>query len=309
MSRKLALSISLWLVAALRGWAQEEPIVLLSTDRAVYALEDLAPVKITIQNLGPGDVNLIEPSPCTIWKDGKKIYTFSSVNDDWIEEGQSRSWSWNRKTAAGQAVGAGNYEIHVGQFWKNDWDFDLGLAIAILPTGKVAGSNLFPLTAGNEWRYALSPEGDRLTMKASAKPGNWTKLSWLAGAQRLVTLKGSTLSARVNFLPNSPVVPLFRFKLALGATYSVNLGPSLLKVKLKVTSLNETVTTFAGTFPGCYRLEVLPSTGLGYRSFFFAPGIGLVRFDRVTSGGPESWQLNHAKLKGSDGKGYLIGLN
>jgi len=75
----------------------------------------------------------------------------------------------------------------------------------------------------------------------------------------------------------------------------------LLGAKMKVVALNETVSTPAGTFVGCYRLDLV--TGTGYRSFSFAPGVGLVRFVK----GSLTWKLHRAKIKGSDGEWYTLG--
>ena len=104
-------------------------------------------------------------------------------------------------------------------------------------------------------------------------------------------------------------VPLFRFKRPLGYSYTVQ-APPLTGAKLKVGSKNDTLLTPLGTFKNCYRLDVQYPTnvliGVGYKSFWFAPGVGLVGYNKFNPEGPVNFRLESAKILGSDGKLYLL---
>lgn len=308
------------------GWARAQAQVAvapsekvsLAAEKAVYNSNASDPVKFTLKNNGQTSVTLSTPTPWSIWSGSKLVFSpISLMVLSTLGAGQSKTWSWDRKDMTGKKVGPGTYTIKVGTIWSGSSSFSKSVAVALTPTGKLAGSSSFPLAVGNEWKYQPGPSivfpgpfGE--TTKVTSKSGDWYKVSGLLGATRSAKMSGvtyPTLSV-MSFVGGDAWAskPLFRFNRALGYSYKVEVEP-LLFHKLKVGAKNATVVTPAGTFTGCYRLDALENVGadIGYTSFWFAKGVGLVQYGKIKFWGESLYQLSSAKIKGSDGKFYTIG--
>lgn len=308
-SSLMALCLS---VAHAQGMSAPGSQVKLTSDRPVYKRGSPTGVKFTLTN---GSSQQVAVGPWTIGNGSQPVFEFNLLGMELIAPGQSKSWTWNMKDTGGKLVPAGSYKIE-GTVWIGDAYFNRSITVALTPSGKLAGTNPFPLAVGNEWIYVSGPAvgapgGLPESMKVTKKWGfsGWHTVSNLAGGERRVRLVGAwkpTLYLMVQgLMPFTS--PLFRFNLPVGATYAVNM--QFIK-KLKVGAKNETVVTPAGTFQGCYRLDVVPTSGTapGFGSFWFAPGVGLVQYSKPMFIGAQVFKLQFAKVTGSDKKSYSFGL-
>lgn len=318
-------AVAVALVVLVGGWARAQAQVAvapsekvgLTAEKAVYNSNASDAVKFTLKNAGSTTVFLSTPSPWSVFSGTKLVFAPISLQViAKLDPGQSKTWSWDRKDMNGKKVGPGTYTVKVGTIWSGSSSFSKSVSVALTPTGKLAGSSSFPLAVGNQWVYTSGPligvpGGFSETSKVTSKSGNWYKVTSLVGADRWAHLNAAvqpTLYVVSKLYPPTISSPLFRFNRALGYSYKVEID-SLLFHKLKVGAKNETVVTPAGTFTGCYRLDALENVGadIGYGSFWFAKGVGLVQYGKIKFWGEDLYQLTSAKIKGSDGKVYTIG--
>ena len=240
---------------------------------------------------------LSNPTPWTIWKSGKVVRSgigFQALTS--LAPGQSKSYKWDN---VGQLVGTGSYLVRVGPIHRpNGTTFFVSRTIAIAAGGKIAGTNRFPLAAGNVWQYVAAGADQKSTIKVGSTWGNVHSIQGLL--DKTFVVQGSQYKT------------LFTFHRPLGFSYSVALDP-IQGAMLKVGSTKDTLETPAGKFTNLYRLDVSYGPfGLVqtvYNSFWFAPGIGLVGFDRTHPAGPLKFRLESLNIRGSDGKWYFVGTD
>ncbi len=280
--------IALCVIKARAAEAQESKVTLV-TDKSVYASSDGQSITIRLKNDGTQSV---AAGSLNIFRGDQLV--FAALNASPIPPGQSKVWTWNKKSLAGDSVGPGTYRIWVGPNGVGAGPFYRNLLVALTPSGRLAGKSRFPLSIGNEWTFRTNLDGS-LTMKVSKQESGWYRVSNLAGANRWARMWGELYPTLFVKLPGA-WGPLFGFQRPQGSVY----GSFPPFNNFKVGAVNETVMTPAGTFVGCYRLDVLQ----GGKSFWFAPGVGMVRF----SVGVTDFRLRRAKVKGTDGAVYAIGL-
>lgn len=274
--------------------------VALTTDRPVYKTGAAGTVKITVKNSGAAAVSV--PGPVKIVSGASVVaeVALGLDSDGTLGSNEAVTISWNKKNAGGQPVEKGTYTVQVG-------DPPVSRMIALTPTGKIAGDSYAPLTVGNQWvsKAIGTPSGNSLDVGTVYDVnGSWYKIT-LAGNNVWASMTGTvqlpTLQVKDPIF--GIVKDLFLFKRPLNYVYTVDLAPFAADLTLKVGSINDTVPAPAGTFKGCYRLDNL---GMEGGSFTFAAGIGLVKYSKVSP--PSQAVLYRAKLKGSDGAWYTIGL-
>lgn len=313
------LIVSLFLSAgAAQAWAQSAT---LTTDRPVYTTGGTDPVTITVKNNTAQSVEL--PAQLfTVWKGSTLVFEegWATVQTPAVGPGGSKSWLWSKKNLSGNLLGAGTYTIKVGPLYFGSASVSLSLNIALTPTGKLAGTSRFPLATGNEWVYSVEqyllaspppPTTESMKILQAWSAYNLAYVKNFLGADRWVWMTGySKPVLHVWAAPWGSMEALFRFNRPVGYTYS---APSLFAAgtKMRVGWTNDTVTTPAGTFKGCYRLDTVnpqtAPTGAAYHSYWFAPGIGLVQSLSGSYMKNTYRRLLRATLKGSDGKTYFIG--
>jgi len=281
-------------------------------------------VQFTLTNGTSQTLTMSSSEPWTIHKDNQLVYfptPYSSQGQ--IDPGQSKIWVWYMEDANGDAVPAGSYTIKVGPLSLGNVQFTRSVTVALTPTGKIAGSSSFPLAVGNEWNFVAGPAasffggpGIYSSTKVAKKSGAWYWIKDLVGKDRWAQLSGGfypTLSvmAMVGGDGNKSV-PFFHFNWPPGYSYTVQAAP-LTGVTLKMGSKHDTLQTPVGTFENCYRLDVqypfMVFIGIRYKSFWFAPGVGLVGYNKSTLDGLLTFRLESAKIKGSNGKFYSLNAN
>lgn len=294
--------------------------VRLTASQPVYKLGSAGGVQFTLTNGTSQTLTMSTPTPWSVYQGNKLVHTHISIQIlGQILPGQSKTWVWNMTNTSGSPVSAGSYTIKVGQLWLGQEQFTRSVTVALTPTGTIAGSSPFPLAVGNEWSFIAGPglffnaPSPYVTMKVANKSGTWFKVKNLVGVDRSAKMSGGaqpTLSVMALIGGDAwGSVSLFRFNRPLGYSYTVG-APPLVGAKLKVGSKNDTLQTPVGTFKNCYRLDVHypPNAlvGFGYKSFWFAPGVGLVGYNKFNPEGPMNFRLESAKIKGSNGKLYSL---
>lgn len=285
----------------------------LSVERSVHMAGVPGAVKFTLTNKSAGTIHLSSPAPFKILKGNKVVYAPITIMVIWsvpLAPGESKSWSWDKKMFSGKWAPHGTYTIKVGPIFApvatttNHRSID----IALTPTGTLAGSNRFPLSVQNEWSFRSSFEITPAFMKVTTKKGSWFMVQNLLGGNRWVRMHSTQNALYTSPTPSVMLHGLFRFGLSPGSSYLVNVAGM---GKLTVGSTNETVATPAGTFQNCYRLDVeYPPIALvsqGYKSFSFAPGVGLVQYVTFSPVGIVTYRLRHAKIRAFNGTMYRIG--
>lgn len=230
-----------------------------------------------------------------------------------IEPGRSAVMFWNRKDKnTGEFAPPGSYIIMVVCY--STPRTDISRTVALTPTGTLAGGSMFPLGTGNRWVYIdKEAKGDFppaiLTTEMPSTSGSWFQVSASPFGDGWWTLTGSTLpTAWFSTQSGQDARLVFRFGKAKDYTYTVEagiLGPDA--TNLRVGSTNATVTTRAGKFLGCYRLDGVGSTTAQFGSFWFAPGVGLVQYTRRHGTNPlQTLSLRDAKIRNTDGILYTV---
>lgn len=295
-------------LAAVSSAEAQEWKVLLTTEQAVYKKGSSEGVTITLKN--EGSVSVVWYGPWSVWKDGWAVYEPTAfLGPILLKPGYSKTWNWNLKDGSGKAVPSGSYTIRVEAMWIDSPSFGVKRTIAVTPSGKLAGSNKFPLAAGNQWSYVSGPglggfASAPVWVTVTGKLGSWFWVQGLLGGDWYVKRTGTVYpTLYVKYQDKSAV--LFRFNRWTGYSYEVSVPP-LMGKKLRVGATKATVLTPVGEFKNCYRLDVVGQTGVGYKSFWFAPGVGLVAYDMYTPNEIVAYRLQTATVKGSDGKFYTI---
>jgi len=326
MKSGITFAISFMAILLAHGAAQaaqtiDPPLtgVTLTAEQSVHKAKSPGAVKFTLTNQSSQTLHIDHIAPYEVLKGNKSFYAPLTilVAPSPLNPGQSLSWSWDKKSSNGKWAPPGTYTIKVGPIFtpvatsQNYRSID----IALTPTGTLGGSSMFPLGVSNEWSFQPNTSANSTLSKVTTKKGQWYMVQGLLGANRWVRMHSISNTLHTAPKPSTAIQTLFRFGLAQGSSYSTNLAGMW---KMTVGSTNETVVTPAGTFNNCYRLDVeyLPTAlvSKGYKSFYFAPGVGLVQYvmfgtDEVTIWWNEVtiWSLHHAKVRAFNGMLYRIG--
>lgn len=263
-----------------------------------------------------------------------------------VAPGKSTSWEWDKSDYLDRPVPPGSYTVTVGPMRIGKDRVTLSHVIALTKTGKIFSDDFFPLAQGNEWIYQVqNPLGTTFkTMSVERDAGDgWWKIrnfeprSSKTGAYKI---RGHFFPALMVQIPKPPApalappedtfqklltlvyvigtrpaprnVDLFLFGRPDGYRYTVNVEPYLTHATFECKR-NKKADIPAGHFTNCYGLNVdHHGTSLlhdfQYRSFLFAPGIGLVQYStNHPFGKPVIYSLYRATITGSDGKKYTIG--
>jgi len=304
---KVLTVISILIGAAARSEAHQSS---LSTDKPVYTVGGIDPVEITLVHNGlPSSASLswsIKFGSRTVLKAPKGILGP-------LAPGEKRTWKWNKKNSFGKSVKSGTYTVVV----SDGSQINAALMIALTPSGRIAGASWFPLMAGNRWTYDHASSdglGPQQSMKVLTKniDSDWYLVENLAGIYGWAHMAGGALPILYAGSPASFATahPLFRFEQPLKYAYPLSFPAFPPGSIMRVKAVNQSVVTPAGTFHGCYRLDVQPPGSLwATMKFYFAPGIGLVQYERFQTFEFVIHRLHQATLRGTDGVWYTIGRN
>lgn len=273
----------------------------LTTDKPVYQAGSAEGMEVMVVNSSSQKVYPTSVLSVVLLKGTKVVYKKPAgpILNLALEPGWSENYFWSTK-----GLGSGIYTVKAGPFSIGNKKVTLSRFIVLTPTGKIAGTSAFPLWNKNTWIYE-TPEGESTEVKLQISLGGWYKAWNLLGADRWVKMVDPSLPMLVTSASasdNNPL-PLFQFGRPLNYSYIVNVPGFLSNQDVKVTAVNQTVVTPAGTFKGCYRLDAL-SAWPSFSSFWFAPGIGLVRYSAMA----KIHSLRSATIRGTDGKVYTIGI-
>lgn len=291
-----------------------------STDKPVYQTGGSGKVSMTLKNNGSTIVLLTSHDAWSVKKDGQLVYAPVQLMI-WpspypLNPGKSMTYHWYKKDSFGLPVPSGSYTIEIGIGNVGGAPLQtLKRTIALTPTGKLAGTGMFPLAVGNKWTYdahttPLEIFLDPQSMEVTKKAGSSYLVTNLEETTRWVKMVGSSKPIlRVSAGLFTPIVgDFFHFKQPLNHVYTAT---ALGNTKMIVVGVNEVVETPAGKFTGCYRLSTVTPPGLldGPKTIYtFAPGVGLVRYGTYGLGSvTTTYSLGYAKIKGTDGKWYTIG--
>ena len=178
----------------------------------------------------------------------------------------------------------------------------IALSLAVLAlAGPACGSSgatssYFPLAHGNRWTF------DTTTIAAArVRPGVF-RLDGFPGADGLrVRWSNGVLQAWDSGQRRWEA--FLRLGAPKGTTYRVDLPEPLWEdVRVTVASRSATVKVdpLERSFSRAVRLSLRPSPGLadaGITSMVFAPGVGLVRWEELTFGGPVTHELESVRRR------------
>lgn len=266
----------------------------LTVQRAVYTVDGPDTVKVTLQNIG--GTTLSSPSSWSV----HDVYAPLSLT---LKPWEWATYTWDKKDRFGKTVPPGSYRIQAGPTWNGTrWETQAA-TVALTPSGRIAGSKWFPLAVGNSWYYTGERESNELyvdyeTFGWSHTRGeplwNLSLKYWGAPFSTLYVWSGMKAN------------PLFRFGRVPGTEWS---SPTPSMKRLRVGATDVAVVTPVGTFPGCYRIDVIQSVpwdGREFRSLWFHPGVGLVAYRLRTPTYESVLRLRRAKIRGSDGRWYTL---
>lgn len=323
------------LALAVFGRANADELVL-STDKAVYEAGVGGSGRVSTSVLGnPNQEGLVLvsvannlPNPVSFWPGIKVTQGTKIVLDTFgpflIPLGSGQKMivgEWDKKDERGKFVPAGTYTISGAILLEDGSTKYVSTTIALTPTGRIAGTSLFPLAVGNAWVYER--EGGEVEfmqappsqmMKVTSIKNGWASVENLAFQSRSVRMTGGMTKPTLQTKTEKTVRDLFRFHGQKYQPYPFLAPDDVLQGILTVDMKDEDiVTTPAGTFTGCTRVTVVESMSgydTSYDSFWFTPGIGLVQYSFLNwTGDSMRYSLSRATLKGSDGKTYTIGRN
>lgn len=321
------------------SFAISEPVVpgtcTLTTDKPVYPVEVWDNVEeqeepwnplggtVTIRVANTTSVAVQLPAPAWKVRDEKGTVIKQAWNGlpgaTTIPPNASKAFLWNKTGANSQPVKAGSYMIEVGPIWLDGKGVTLKHRIALTDTGRIAGTSLFPLSMGNEWRYGNQPEVMKITGSMVQSGSAWYKTSGfpLGYIDRIILVGKKKPILRVHHKWAGEITDAFWFGHPLGYSQKAPLFgevPSLgespgMVASIQVGATDETVVTPAGTFQGCYRLNVnhLFINDIALDKFWFARGIGMIQYSRFSWGRISVYPLQSVTIKGIDGKVYTIG--
>ncbi|RMF07738.1 MAG: T9SS C-terminal target domain-containing protein, partial [Candidatus Neomarinimicrobiota bacterium] len=150
--------------------------------------------------------------------------------------------------------------------------------------------NYFPLTYRNEWLLETGTDSLLLRVLDSVvinQERYWVTDPWYPdeGGPDTFRVAGN----RVWFLAGRDESLLYDFAAPLGAEWEA-LGPAPFAATMRLTGVNETVSTPAGIFTDCLEFERFIGSDYSYRDWL-APETGLVQRDVTTFAGTVRYQL------------------
>ena len=183
----------------------------------------------------------------------------------------------------------------------------LAVAVALVLVPAAAASlpgssrHFFPLQAGNEWTFQNVRYGGSETLSVARGGVGVFRLSGFPGASNLrVRWSGQTLQAWD--VRERRWEALLRLGAPAGTRYAVNIAqPLWTRVAVTVASRRATVynPVLRRSYSGAIRFTVRPNPDLadaGLIGLWFAPRVGLVRWEEQTIAGPVEYVLSQAQL-------------
>lgn len=298
--------------------------VRLAVNQSVHQVGTPGDVVFTFEN--PKGRKLTYLSDFNIYnvKDTKApVYTYRIPTDvKVLAPGRPNQFKWDKRGKDGVWAPAGTYFASISaiaQSGAKPTVFDP--MVALTPTGRVAGANLFPIAAQSVWRFR--PQGaednkESEEIRIDRAAGAWHPLvtGFLGAGGQSVALQssGAAVTAMLRGAGGAEITgDLFRFDRRVGESFTVNLPGLLEDATLKVAAVNAVVFTPVGKLAGCLRFDVVRSKPAlrSFGAFWFAPGLGLVEYSsRVNDAVGRGWrvfQLWRATVVGSDGQRYSMG--
>lgn len=174
----------------------------------------------------------------------------------------------------------------------------IGAAVA------ASADDYFPQAEGNAWTYAI--EGNtggatvenRIVETGTSNGRFYYKHTFLMGGELWVTrdTSGNVLHHTGGYSPAT----LFKLGATSGTTWTISLSGCQSNATAQLEYVAEPVTVPAGTFQNvlAVRYYNLPCRDAGITSQYFAPGVGLIREERMSIAGPRIYALTAATIDG-----------
>ena len=179
------------------------------------------------------------------------------------------------------------------------------VALVIVSSAAAAESDrrFFPLQVANEWTFEDTDFGGDSSMRVPWRRAGVFQLAGFPGASELrVRYSGETLQAWDQRQRRWEA--LLRLGAAAGTTYQVYLpAPFWSGARVTVSSRRATAPNqvLRRSYKGTLRLVVRPPAGLsdaGVTGLWFAPRIGLVRWEEQSFTGPRVHVLSRVRIAG-----------
>ncbi|MCA8923442.1 MAG: hypothetical protein KDD82_16620 [Planctomycetes bacterium] len=152
-----------------------------------------------------------------------------------------------------------------------------------------------PLARGDRWTFREQRSGEEVRSWSGRKVGNWRRVGLADLGARWATLHRNRL-----YVWDGRPQRVFDFELATGDGVDVNLSgrePG----RMVLAARDELVATPASTFRGCTRFDWIGATpGRGWGSFWFAPGVGLIKWTQWEQSNARTFELARAHVGGRD---------
>jgi hypothetical protein len=175
------------------------------------------------------------------------------------------------------------------------------MAIHVGSAAACHGKDLFPLAAGNTWRFESESSRTTRNMSIVRQAGGLV----LQGFPGSPALRVRTRGARIDAWDTAAQRwrPFLRLGLPKGSAYRVDLGANPMwrgvrvAVKAKGAKVNDPSDR---SYEGCTTLSFRPGRGVadaGLLEMSFCPGIGPVVFSEQTLAGPRAWALSTHRVR------------
>jgi len=295
--------VGLFSFAAAARISADDPAVLVPNS-AVHKAGSGGAVKVTLENRGS------QPLILSGWEVRKGASPVLQAPLQGVgallQPGQVLSFRWNKRTSNGEWVKSGSYRIlahvHVGAGDPKVF----GVTVALTPSGKLAGSNPYPLAVGNKWTYRNQQGVLSISEVTSSSEGGWYRMTNPPAGTGWVAVTGTTYPILWVWDGNT-ARPFFRFRRPTGTEWQTGLP---FYKTLRVAATKVTLANGLGVFKNCSQIGTPP--GLSSRSWWFAPGFGTVKTQSVApnsmslDGGVKASNPVAVRIRGTDGKWYLV---
>lgn len=286
------------LCGGLQAAAQQSGRLKMWADRAVSRAEVPGAVVVYLQNASW--VPLQTSLPWRVVRDGQTVASFPSSTVQTVLGWEVRPFVWNKKDRSGKWVKSGSYTIEVGPIalGSGKWERP-AVTVAVTGTGWIAAGSWFPLTKGNLWRFR-GPGGEIEFQRVEQEWIGWVYLRNAPAGNGWVSYDGYP-TPRQLFAYEGRSRLLFWFRTYEGATWEP--GFSTIK-KLRVGAVGASIVTWVGGFTKVDRIDVLESAGQAwkYGSFWFADGVGMIAYTKVTPSGTKTYRLWEAVIRAPESK-------
>lgn len=288
-------TIAGWIAAAGAIYASESTPVDLVPEYPVYRAGTPGPIKLQIKNTG---TKFVVVYGWQVRKGSTWIYGSPPLGQNgFLDPGRSLTIAWDKRRSNGSWVPAGSYRIVAYLRVGNEESRYCSLTVALTSTGKLAGTNPYPLAVGNRWSYRKA-DGTEWVSQVTASGNGWYYMTKPPAGTGWVILTG-TARPVLWVWDGSKAQFLFHFFEPTGATWSTGL---LGYKTLRIHAARESVLTPLARFDDSISIRNDPYD----TARWFVRGLGMVRDLYYFAWIPYDSRLVGAKIRGSDGSWYTL---